>query len=83
MEVARWLLGEEDHFSREDDFGLVGQLTFPANRFIDSVNLLIKAEDWLKKTHDYLVSDVSWRMLRMLFGWLKETRLFIILNRLL
>ena len=47
MEVARWLLGEEDHFSREDDFGLVGQLTFPANRFIDSVNLLIKAEDWL------------------------------------
>ena len=55
MEVARWLLGEEDHFSREDDFGLVGQLTFPANRFIDSVNLLIKAEDWLKKTHDYRI----------------------------
>ena len=55
VEVARWLLGEEDHFSREDDFGLVGQLTFPANRFIDSVNLLIKAEDWLKKTHDYRI----------------------------
>ena len=54
----KWLdgyWGEEAHFSREDDFGLVGQLTFPANRFIDSVNLLIKAEDWLKKTHDYRI----------------------------
>lgn len=47
--------GEEEHFSREDDFGLVGQLTFPANRFIDSVNLLVKTEDWSKKTHDYRI----------------------------
>jgi len=36
----KWLdgyWGEEAHFSREDDFGLVGQVTSPSNRFIDSV----------------------------------------------
>ena len=41
----KWLdgyWGEEAHFSREDDFGLVGQVTSPSNRFIDSVNLLVK-----------------------------------------
>ena len=49
----KWLDGywaKKTIFLVEDDFGLVGQLTFPANRFIDSVNLLIKAEDWLKNT---------------------------------
>ncbi|MCB8555675.1 type I pullulanase [Streptococcus vestibularis] len=54
----KWLdgyWGEEAHFSREDDFGLVGQLTFPANRFIDYVNLLVKTEDWSKQTHDYRI----------------------------
>lgn len=54
----KWLdgyWGEEAYFSREDDFGLVGQLTFPANRFIDYVNLLVKTEDWSKQTHDYRV----------------------------
>lgn len=54
----KWLdgyWGEEAHFSRKDDFGLVGQLTFPANRFIDSVNLLVKTEDWSKQTHDYRI----------------------------
>ena len=54
----KWLdgyWGEEAYFSREDDFGLVGQLTFPANRFIDYVNLLIKTEDWSKQTHDYRI----------------------------
>ena len=42
-------------FSREDDFGLVGQVTSPSNRFIDSVNLLVKTEDWSRQTHDYRV----------------------------
>ena len=54
----KWLdgyWGEEAYFSREDDFGLVGQLTFPANRFIDYVNLLVKTEDWSKQTHDYRI----------------------------
>ena len=55
MEVARWLLGRRSHFSREDDFGLVGQVTSPSNRFIDSVNLLVKTEDWSRQTHDYRV----------------------------
>ena len=54
----KWLdgyWGEEAHFSREDDFGLVGQVTSPSNRFIDSVNLLVKTEDWSRQTHDYRV----------------------------
>ena len=54
----KWLdgyWGEEAYFSREDDFGLVGQLTFPDNRFIDYVNLLVKTEDWSKQTHDYRI----------------------------
>ncbi len=56
--IWKWLdgyWGEEAYFSREDDFGLVGQLTFPANRFIDYVNLLVKTEDWSKQTHDYRI----------------------------
>lgn len=54
----KWLdcyWGEEAHFSREDDFGLVGQVTSPSNRFINSVNLLVKTEDWSSQTHDYRV----------------------------
>lgn len=65
----KWLdgyWGEEAHFSREDDFGLVGQVTSPSNRFIDSVNLLVKTEDWSRQTHDYRVR--RFLGLPMLFG---------------
>ena len=57
----KWLdgyWGEEAHFSREDDFGLVGQVTSPSNRFIDSVNLLVKRKTG-RGRHMIIVSDVS------------------------
>ena len=57
----KWLdgyWGEEAHFSREDDFGLVGQVTSPSNRFIDSVNLWSKRKTGRGK-HMITVSDAS------------------------
>ena len=57
----KWLdgyWGEEAHFSREDDFGLVGQVTSP------SIVLLILSIFWSKRKtgrgkHMITVSDAS------------------------
>ena len=52
----RWLdgyWGKDAFFSGQDDFGLIGEVSFPASRFIDSVNLLVKSGNWSSQTHDY------------------------------
>ena len=57
----KWLdgyWGEEAHFSREDDFGLVGQVTSPSNRFIDSSIFWSKRKTGRGK-HMTTVSDAS------------------------
>lgn len=54
----KWLdgyWGQDASFSGRDDFGLYGEITFPANRFMTPVNLLVKTDDWSKQTNDYKV----------------------------
>ena len=54
----KWLdgyWGQDASFSGRDDFGLYGQISFPASRFMTLVNLLVKTDDWSKQTNDYKV----------------------------
>lgn len=54
----KWLdgyWGKEEKFSGRDDFGLLGSINYPSSRFLTSVNLLVKTDDWSKQTKDYKV----------------------------
>lgn len=54
----KWLdgyWGEDAFFSGQDDFGLVGQINYPSENFVQQVNLLVKTTDWSSQTCDYAV----------------------------
>ncbi|MFC6995403.1 type I pullulanase [Streptococcus loxodontisalivarius] len=47
--------GEDAYFSDLDDFGAIGQISYPADRFLDSVHLLVKTNDWEQQTADFQI----------------------------
>nr|WP_239551654.1 type I pullulanase [Streptococcus saliviloxodontae] len=51
--------GEDASFTGEDDFGVFGEITYPSDRFLDSVHLLVKADDWSKQTVDFQIRRFS------------------------
>lgn len=58
----KWLdgyWGEDAQFDNQDDFGLVGKISYPFERFASQVHLLVKTADWSSQTCDYTVRRFS------------------------
>lgn len=49
-------LGEEACFLRFDSFGVVANLTFPADYFVGQAFFLVKNRDWSKKSLEYTIN---------------------------
>ncbi|MGT2929743.1 type I pullulanase [Streptococcus dentasini] len=58
----KWLdgyWGEDAYFDGQDDFGLIGRISYPFERFANPVHLLVKTADWSFQTCDYDVRRFS------------------------
>ncbi|MFC3932756.1 type I pullulanase [Streptococcus dentapri] len=54
----KWLdgyWGEDANFDDQDDFGLIGKITYPSDHFVHQAHLLVKTADWSFQTCDYSV----------------------------